>query len=190
MTFNKDRSFEVDHGIILNNSTGLFSGNGSPVGTQANIKSYYFDNSTGNMWFKWGSTANDWRRVRPEFVHDHNVLLTTPKDGYSFNKNNPERLAMGHVEGSSNFPNNTGFEFYVLASQSGTSSIQVRLYNVTSGQVMAGPITFTETVPTLKKTTITNMPTGPVVVEVQGNKNGNSVGTIFWSAVESSRTEL
>lgn len=194
MTFDWTRAFETDNGVILDaaNGVGIFSGNGSPVGTDAPVRSYYFDKADGLMWFKYGNLVGEWREVRPEFGVDNNNILTTTKDGYGFNKQNPERLCVGHIEGSSFFPANTGFKFYVLAQQSGSGSVDIQLYDLNANQVIAGPINFTETALTLKSAMIPDnlMPVNDVAIEIQGSKNGNSTGTIFWSSIESKRTGL
>lgn len=189
MSFNFDKAFEVENGIILNNGIGLFSGVGSPVGTQADSGTYYFNLTDGLMWFKHGALAADWRQVRPEYFQDHNTIFTSNGSGQTFNKNVWERLALGHINGSNQEPNNTLHIWQIIADQSGNGSVDLRLYDVTNAAVLAGPINFTETTATYKQATFTP-PAGDPVIEIQGIKNGNSTGEIFWSAAESYRTSI
>ena len=189
MAIDKTKAFETNSGIIFNDDTGVFYGTGTPVGQDAPVRSYYFDQSNGLMWFKFGVGVNDWRQVRPEFYMDHAPIYTGNGSGQSFNKNTYERLATGHVDGPDALPPNTIYEFQVIASQAGTKSIDIQLYDLTNGAILAGPLSFTETIATYKAISFTP-PNGELVIEVQGKKNGNSVGTLFWCSTEIKRTAL
>jgi len=192
MTFDHTKAFETSNGIILDDVTGvgIFSGIGSPVGTDAPFASYYFNKTDGLMWFKFGAGVNDWRTVNPEYFQDHNTIFTSTGSGVNFNKKFFERLCLGHMNSLDQEPNNSTNLWQIICEQSGNSSVDVQLYDVTNAQVLAGPINFTETTPTYKEVTFTPPPGPEPVIEIQGMKNGNSNGEIFWSAIEVRRLTL
>lgn len=190
MPFDSNKAFDMFNGIVLGeDGAGLFGGRGSPSGQAAPQGSYYIDADTGLMWYKHGALDTEWRQVRPEFFQDHLVLFTSFKTGSSFNKNTWERLCVGHLEGEVDEPNNTIWTFVVICSQSGNSSVDIRLWDGTNSQQLGTTINFTEKVPTFKTISFTP-PVGDVIIEIQGMKNGNSVGELFWGAIEVRRNDL
>lgn len=188
MVFNFNRAHEVEEGVILNDGTGIFSGTGSPVGTAAPQHSYYFDSSTGIMWYKYGVGDNDWRRSRPGQLQDHITLLAPGAAGVNVNKNNYEVLGYGHINGSANLENNTILLFQIVASKSGTGTSTVRLYDSDNATVLGSAISILTNTPEYYTTTIT-LPTEDISVEVQGEKSGNSSGVLYWACVEYVRSE-
>ncbi len=188
MVFDFSRAHEVEEGVILNDGTGIFSGLGSPVGTAAPQHSYYFDSTTGIMWYKYGVGDNDWRKSRPGAFQDHITLLSPGADGVNVNKNSYEILAYGHVNGSANLENNTALLFQIVASKSGTGTVAVRLYDADNATVLGSPISILTSTPEYYTAAIT-LPSGDISVEVQGEKTGNSSGTLYWAAVEYARPE-
>jgi len=190
MVFDQDGTFDIDNGIELaKDGTKIFSGQGTPIGTQAPQRSYYFDNLTGLMWYKYGALTTEWREVRPEQQQDHTAIFTGNGVGQSFNKNTYERLAITHINGLSSCPPNCTVEFQIIVSQAGTSSIDIQLYDVTNAQVIAGPINVTSASPEYRSAMVT-LPAGDTIVEIQGKKNGNSVGTLYWGGIEMRRDAL
>jgi len=59
MTFNVNKAFEADNGIVLNGGAGVFSGSASPVGQDAPIGSRYLRDN-GELWSKHNTGVNDW----------------------------------------------------------------------------------------------------------------------------------
>lgn len=60
MSFNQEKAFDVSNGFVVEDGCGMFSGQGSPVGSQAVVGSRYFDCSTGLKYLKYGADADNW----------------------------------------------------------------------------------------------------------------------------------
>ena len=195
MTFDPDKAFDVDNGIVLHgeNGVGLFSGNGTPSGTQAPQGSYYFNSVDGAMWYKHGAGVNDWRTVNPEFSFDHYTILTAPNTGIEFNSATYEVISNGHIAAFDEHPNNTTWVWCISGYKSagGGGSVDLRVYDVTNAQEL-GFFNFTETVPTLKSAVLTTQPTGDTRIELQGRRigGGGVKGIVFSTYVSALRNSL
>lgn len=59
MSFNKEKAFEVDEGFIVCDKAGIFSGDDSPIGSDAPLGSRYY-RTDGQVYDKIGPDVNDW----------------------------------------------------------------------------------------------------------------------------------
>lgn len=75
MSFNRDRAFEAEEGILVYEGAGVFSGSGSPVGSSAPLGSMYLRVDDGSRWEKFGAGDNDWRLLPTKVP---NLLVVRP----------------------------------------------------------------------------------------------------------------
>jgi hypothetical protein len=74
MAINESKAFDVDeNGIGLLDSNGnrimyLTSGAGSPVGSPAPINTWYIDQSSRLIYYKYGALDSEWRQIRAEDI--------------------------------------------------------------------------------------------------------------------------
>ena len=76
MSFNLDKTFEINEGLSITGGSSLVSCVGSPVGQAAPVGTYYFQTDGPAIWEKYGAGDNDWRSVVDYVLSNTSIPVT------------------------------------------------------------------------------------------------------------------
>lgn len=188
MAFDENKAFEVTEDGIVIGSVLLTSGSNSPVGSSAPENSFYY-RTNGELWKKFGSGDNDWRRFSGQDVFLDNsqigssdVLeeLKVAKRIYmSFGDLNDDycQNLLGVYKVMRNFTfcgtTMTGIPncFKVVASMKlANRTGRVRLYDVTNAKEICQVDITSTTKDIYDMGTISNLPSSGALFEIQGRE--------------------